>query len=272
MTKQNPAARARPVTLSRAAMLLSGACLLAIAGCTEEVDSAAADVVAAPQGVVKMAQADTSPAQAPATPEATAGATAQAVTPAAEAPAASGSADVEALMEEGPLKDVVIGDANAPVTIIEYASMTCSHCADFHENSYPAIKQQYIDTGKAKLILREFPFDPRALAAFMLARCTGDDARRTAMVDVLFDQQAEWARAENASTALLNIAKLAGMSQEEFTTCLNDKELQQKIVETQQRGQAEFGVEATPTFFVNGDKYSGSLSPEQMAAVIEAHL
>ncbi|NDV85945.1 thioredoxin domain-containing protein [Aurantimonas aggregata] len=263
MTKQNSAARTRSVTLPRAALLLSGACLLAFAGCTDEVDSAAADAIAAPQGVVQMAQAETAPAEAPAT---------QAVTPAAEAPAASGSADVEALMEEGPLPDVIIGDANAPVTIIEYASMTCSHCADFHANAYPAIKQQYIDTGKAKLILREFPFDPRALAAFMLARCTADDARRTAMIDVLFDQQGEWARAENASAALLNIAKLAGMSQDEFTTCLNDKELQEKIVETQQRGQAEFGVEATPTFFVNGDKYSGSLSPEQMAAVIESHL
>jgi protein-disulfide isomerase len=268
MTYQYPARRARPAALPRVAMLLSGACLLAIAGCTDEVDGAAADAVAAPQGVVQVAQSDT-PAT---TPQADAGEAAQTITPAAEAPTPSGSADVGALMEEGPLPDIVIGNPDAPVTIIEYASMTCSHCATFHSDTYPAIKQQYIDTGKAKLILREFPFDPRALAAFMLARCTGEDARRTAMIDVLFDQQGEWARAENASAALLNIAKLAGMSQEEFTTCLSDTALQEKIVETQQRGQSQFGVEATPTFFVNGDKYSGALGAEQMAAVIEGHL
>jgi protein-disulfide isomerase len=180
--------------------------------------------------------------------------------------------DVAELMAEGPLPDIVVGDPNAPVTIVEYASMTCGHCANFHENSYPAIKADYLDTGKAKLIIREFPFDPRALGAFMLARCTGDDAKRTAMIDVLFDQQDQWARAENASTALLNIAKLAGFTQESFTACLNNKELQQQIVETQERGQQEFGVDATPTFFINGDKYAGSLPADQMAAIIEEKL
>ncbi|WP_245308683.1 DsbA family protein [Aurantimonas sp. 22II-16-19i] len=186
-----------------------------------------------------------------------------------EAPEPAGSVDVAELMAEGPLPDIVIGDPNAPVTIVEYASMTCGHCANFHESSYPVIKKDYIDTGKAKLIIREFPFDPRALAAFMLARCTGDDEKRTAMIDVLFDQQDQWARAENASAALLNIAKLAGFTQESFTACLNNKELQQQIVETQERGQQEFGVDATPTFFINGDKYAGSLPADQMAAIIE---
>ena len=102
------------------------------------------------------------------------------------------------------------------MTIVEYASMTCSHCAHFHSTTYPLIKKDFMDTGKAKLIIREFPFDPRALAGFMLARCTGDDAKRTAMVDVLFSQQDDWARSQNASAALLKIAKLAGMSQDEF--------------------------------------------------------
>jgi len=175
-------------------------------------------------------------------------------------------------MAEGPLPDVVIGDPAAPVTIVEYASMTCGHCASFHENSYPRLKVDYIDTGKVKLIIREFPFDPRALAAFMLARCTQDDAQRTTMIDVLFQQQDHWARAENASTALLNIAKLGGSTQESFTACLNEKELQQKIVETQMRGQQVFGVEATSTFFANGDKYAGSLPAEQTAAIIESKL
>ncbi|WP_312869962.1 DsbA family protein [Jiella pacifica] len=189
-----------------------------------------------------------------------------------EAPEPTASVDVAELMAEGPLPDIVIGDPNAPVTIVEYASMTCGHCANFHENSYPTIKTDYIDTGKAKLIIREFPFDPRALAAFMLARCTQNDAQRTAMIDVLFDQQDVWARAENASTALLNIARLAGFTQESFAACLNNKELQEQIVATQERGQQEFGVDATPTFFVNGDKYAGSLPPDQIAAIIEQKL
>ena len=105
-------------------------------------------------------------------------------------PAANGSVDVAKLMEPGPLPDVVVGKADAPVTIVEYASMTCPHCAAFAINTLPEIKKTYIDTGKAKLILREFPFDPRAVAAFMLARCAPGD-RREAMVDVLFEQQDE---------------------------------------------------------------------------------
>ncbi|NDW03487.1 thioredoxin domain-containing protein [Jiella sp. 40Bstr34] len=188
------------------------------------------------------------------------------------APEASGKVDVEKLMAEQALPDVVIGDANAPVTIVEYASMTCSHCREFHESSYPQIKKDYIDTGKAKLIIREFPFDPRALAAFMLARCAGDDAKRTAMVDVLFDQQPQWAFSNQASAELLKISRLAGMSEEQFKACLNDKELQKKVVDVQQAGEKEFGVNATPTFFVNGDKYSGALSAAQMGAVIDAHM
>jgi protein-disulfide isomerase len=251
-------ARTRLAKAPRIAAFLAGAGLLAIAGCTDEAESTAASAVLPNSDAVLMAQADT----APATP----------ATPAVEAPESSGSVDVADLMAEGPLPDVVIGDADAPVTIVEYASMTCSHCADFHENSYPQIKTDFLDTGKAKLIIREFPFDPRALAGFMLARCTGDDAKRTAMIDVLFSQQDDWARAENASAALLKIAKLAGMSQDEFTSCLNDKEMQEKIVEIQQKGQNEFGVNATPTFFINGDKFSGALSAEQMAAAIRARM
>lgn len=190
---------------------------------------------------------------------------------AVEAPAPEGSTDVAKLMAPQALPDVVLGDPNAKVTIVEYASMTCSHCRDFHSESWPTIKRDYVDTGKVKFILREFPFDPRALAAFMLARCAGDD-KRTAMVDVLFDQQREWAAAENASVALLKIAQLSGMSQDQFKACLSNSDLQTKVVAVQTAGQNEFGVKATPTFFVNGDKYAGALSAEQMAAVIDKHL
>ncbi|MCE7027990.1 DsbA family protein [Jiella avicenniae] len=187
-------------------------------------------------------------------------------------PEAEGKVDVEKLMAEQALPDIVIGEADAPVTIVEYASMTCSHCREFHESSYPQIKKDYIDTGKAKLIIREFPFDPRALAAFMLARCAGDDAKRTAMVDVLFDQQPQWAFSNQASAELLKISRLAGMTEDQFKACLNDKELQKKVVAVQQAGEKDFGVNATPTFFVNGDKYAGALGAAQMGAVIDSHM
>ena len=251
----------------RAALLMTGAGLLAIAACSDENSSA--NALVQPDSVL-VAQAETSD-----TTSATNGAsdTSKAettLTPASEVPESDGSVDVNDLMAQEALPDVVIGDPNAPVTIVEYASMTCSHCANFHETTYPAIKKAYLDTGKAKLIIREFPFDPRALAAFMLARCAGDDAKRTAMVDVLFDQQRSWAGAENASEALLKIWRMAGLSQDDFVACLNDRELQEKIVAVQQRGQNTFDVNATPTFFVNGKKYSGEMSAPQMAAVIEA--
>jgi protein-disulfide isomerase len=127
-------------------------------------------------------------------------------TPAAAAPAPSGKVDMAKLLEEGALPDKTIGNADAPVTIVEYASMTCSHCATFHVETLPAIKEKYIDTGKARLVFREFPFDPRAEAGFMLARCADD--KYFAMVDVLFKQQRTWAAADNAREALLQIARL----------------------------------------------------------------
>lgn len=240
------------LTLRTAAAATLGAALLAAAGCSDDKATTAAVVTPA------NAQEAATPAATPAKP-------------AVEAPKANGTVDVAKLMEPGPLPDVVVGDPNAPVTIVEYASMTCPHCAAFAIETLPEIKKTYIDTGKAKLILREFPFDPRAVAAFMLARCAPGD-RREAMVDVLFQQQSTWAHSDNASAALLGIAKLAGFTQESFTACLNDKELQAKVVATQARGQSEFGVEATPTLFVNGNRYSGALSTAQLSAVIDSML
>ncbi len=196
------------------------------------------------------------------------GATAPAAT-AATAPEPKGTVDVAKLMEPGPLPDIVEGKPDAPVTIIEYASMTCGHCADFAVNTLPQIKKDYVDTGKAKIILREFPFDPRAVAGFMLARCA-PEGRRNAMVEVLFQQQDEWARAQNASQALLGIAKLAGFTEQSFKSCLSDRALQEKVVATQQRGDAEFGVQSTPTFFINGRRYEGAMPAAEFAAAIDA--
>ncbi len=206
------------------------------------------------------------PAEAPATP--TAPATPAA--PTASAPPSQGTVDMAKLVEPGVLPEKMLGKADAPVTIVEYASMTCPHCATFHATTLPEIKTKYIDTGKARLIMREFPFDPRAEAGFMLARCSED--KYFAMVDVLFKQQSNWARAEDAQAALLQISKLAGFSQESFTACLTNQKLLEDIRAVRTRGADEFKVDSTPTFFINGDKYAGALTVDEMSAIIDAKL
>ena len=170
--------------------------------------------------------------------------------------------DVEQLMAEGALPDVVEGQANAPVTVVEYASMTCSHCAAFATKVYPTLKSKYIDTGKAKLILREFPLDPLATAGFMLARCSGD--KREAMIELLFAQQKNWAFVDKPLDGLLNVVKQTGMTQETFERCLKDQALYDKINMVRDRGAEKFGVNATPTFFINGKRVSGEMTVEQL--------
>jgi protein-disulfide isomerase len=187
--------------------------------------------------------------------------------PAADAPKAAGTVDAAKLMEPGPLPEKSIGKEDAPVTVIEYASMTCPHCAHFHATTLPELKTKYIDTGKVRLIFREFPFDPRAEAGFMLARCSNDNY--FPMVDVLFKQQESWAGVENARDALLQIAKLAGFSQESFEACLTDQKLLDEVRAVRERGAKDFGVDSTPTFFINGSRYPGALSIAEMSAIID---
>jgi protein-disulfide isomerase len=181
---------------------------------------------------------------------------------------AAGKASVEELMGPNALPDIVQGDANAPVTIVEYASMTCSHCAAFHHEVYPALKKNYIDTGKAKFILREFPLDPLATAAFMLARELGD--KRDAAVDLLFAQQKNWAFADKPLDGLANVLKQAGMGQEKFEAILKDQALYEKVNAVRTRGAEKFGVNSTPTFFVNGDKYTGEITIDDFGKIIAA--
>ena len=189
---------------------------------------------------------------------------------AASAPDPSGNVDMAKLLQPGSLPDEMLGKADAPVTIVEYASMTCPHCAHFHETTLPAIKAKYIDTGKARLIFREFPFDPRAEAGFMLARCS--DTNYFPMVDVLFKQQENWAAAQNAREALLNISKLAGFSQQTFEACLTNQKLLDDVRAVRDRGAKEFGVDSTPTFFINGKTYKGALTVDEMSAIIDGML
>lgn len=175
------------------------------------------------------------------------------------------------LMEPGPLGDVFLGDENAPVTVIEYASMTCPHCANFHEAILPSLKEKYIESGKVKLIFREFPLDPRAYAASMLARCAGNEFYFP-MTDVLFKQQSVWARAEDPRPPLMQIAKLAGFTQESFEECLKNQELLDNVNATRKKAAEVYGVTGTPSFFINGEKYSGPISVEGLSEAIDALL
>jgi protein-disulfide isomerase len=174
---------------------------------------------------------------------------------------------MEDLAVEGPLGDVFIGAPDAKVTIIEYASMTCSHCANFSTKIFPLVKEKYIDTGKVRFTLREFPFDPLATAAFMLARCKGND-KYYAMVDLLFAQQKAWTGSDKPTEALLSVVRQAGFTQESFETCLKNKAIYDGVNFVKERGAKVFGVDSTPTFFINGEKRSGSISIEDMDKIL----
>jgi protein-disulfide isomerase len=147
--------------------------------------------------------------------------------------------------------DHVLGKPDAPITIIEYASLTCPHCAEFDRETLPKIKEKWIDTGKAKLVFRDFPLDGLALQAAMVARCAPAD-RYFGYIDVLFHSQNNWARANDPTEALSRIARLGGMSDQQFQACMSNKELQKSVAASRQTAEKDYGVESTPTFFVNG--------------------
>ena len=174
------------------------------------------------------------------------------------------------LEAKGPLDDIPLGSETAPVTIIEYASMTCPHCAAFEVGVFPKLKEKYIDTGKVRFIMREYPLDRLAAAAFMLARCAGPD-KYNALVETLFQQQQKWAVKEPIPP-LLAIAKQAGLTQQSFEACLNDTALFNKIQQVRDRATTKFKVDATPTFYINGEKFSGEISIDELDKRIQAYL
>ncbi|GAB4225749.1 MAG: hypothetical protein Kow0032_02140 [Methyloligellaceae bacterium] len=173
---------------------------------------------------------------------------------ASEAHAAS---EVELMKEQG-LPDFVLGEATAPNTVIEYSSMTCPHCARFHKNVLPELKSKYIDTGLARYIIREFPLDNLAFAAAMLARCAGEK-KFFPFVEVIYAKQDEWAFGEGDPVdRLFKIAKQAGFTKESFESCLRDQKLLDGITAIRKRANEEFGVNSTPTLFVNGQLVKGA--------------
>ena len=150
-----------------------------------------------------------------------------------------------------PLGDRAIGNDDAPVVMIEYASATCPHCAEFHEKLLPQIKTEYIDTGKIRFIFREFPLDQLALGAFMLARCVPED-KYFATIDLMFKRQRIWAQAKNPADELFKITQMAGMDQAGFEVCVQRKDLAKAIVETSKKAAKDFAIKGTPAIFVNG--------------------
>jgi protein-disulfide isomerase len=181
------------------------------------------------------------------------------------------SVAIEELMNPGPLPDQFIGSPDAPVTIIEYASLTCSHCAHFATTTFPDLKTRYIDTGKVRFVLREFPLDALAAAAFMLARCAGE-GKYFPVAETLFQKQREWTVRDPIKPLMALTQQAAGLDEKSFHACLQNRELLAQLQEGYKRAATKFGVNSTPTFFINGTAHRGSLSIDEMTSLVEAEL
>ncbi|MEQ9814149.1 MAG: DsbA family protein [Azospirillaceae bacterium] len=164
--------------------------------------------------------------------------------------------------------EFVLGDPDAPVTMVEYASFTCPHCAAFHNDVLPEFKTRFIDTGEVRMVFRDFPLDGLALRASMMAECIGGDSYFN-VVGALFETQAQWARAQDPLAALGNIGTIAGLSQADFDACMNDIALAESIVEERQEGIDRYNVQATPSFIVNGEMHAGNRPIEYWQELVD---
>ncbi len=182
--------------------------------------------------------------------------------------AAAGPAFAEAEMP--PVESFVQGDPDAPVSLIEYASLTCPHCASFHVNAYQDLKRDYIDTGKVKLEFREVFFDKEGLWAAMLARC-GGEAKYFGFIDILLRKQKDWSRAESVPAELFKIGRLGGLTKEEMDACLQNNDFARALVEKYQGYRDDPLLEGTPTLILDGEKLDHS-SAAAIAAAIDAKL
>lgn len=185
-------------------------------------------------------------------------------------PALAQNPQLAELMQPGPLGEMSLGNDKAPVTIIEYASMTCPHCAHFHETTYPELKKKYIDTGKVRFIFREFPLDQLAAAAFMLARCGGKE-RYFPMIETLFQQQRDWT-VQRPLQPLMAISKQAGFTEQSFNECLKNQQILDGIEDVRQRAAQKFNVQSTPTFFINGKLFRGAVTMAELEKEIAPYL
>ncbi|MGB1539770.1 MAG: DsbA family protein [Rickettsiales bacterium] len=181
----------------------------------------------------------------------------------------TGAGEAVSLLQ--PLKgDHVLGDVNAPVTIIEYASLSCSHCATFHIETFPDLKKQYIDTGKVVFVYRHFPLNDPALRGAMLAECSGDKFHT--FLKVMFNTQPKWAYSGDYIEGLRGLANVGGMSNEKFDACMADKALDTRLIENMQAAANELGVSGTPALFINGEMLTGEANFDTLASIIDATL
>ena len=166
--------------------------------------------------------------------------------------------------------DFIIGNDNAPITIIEYASMSCSHCANFHNNTLPDLKKEYIDTGKVKYVFRDFPYNYPALLGSMVMRCIPSEVRYDYM-NALYKLQNNWVVKENAIThqELYKIMQSGGMTKENFDACLNNVDLENQILEEVIAAQSEFNIRSTPSFLINGDLLEGDKSIKVFRQILD---
>jgi len=171
------------------------------------------------------------------------------------------------LYAPGKLGEKVLGPADAPVTVVEYASMSCSHCAHFDATTFDAFRLKYVDTGKVRYIFREFPLNAPAYAAAMVARCAPAD-KFFDVIHTYFRSQDVWLSSSNLKNALLEVAKPFGFTQQSFDACVSNQALYEGLNSIKDRA-VSFGVQATPTFFINGTKYEGALSLEELDRAIE---
>jgi protein-disulfide isomerase len=183
-------------------------------------------------------------------------------------PALAQSVPVADLAQAGPLGDVWLGSESAKCTIIEYASLTCSHCAAFHKETWPQLKERYVDKGLVRFTLREFPLDPLATAGFMLARADGG-AKYYPITDLLFDQQRAWAFTDKPLDALQGLMRQAGFSKERFEATLKDQKLYDAVNAVKNRAADTFKVSSTPTFFINGARHPGALAIAELEKIIK---
>ena len=167
--------------------------------------------------------------------------------------------------------DMVIGAANAPVTVIEYASLTCPHCARFHTETLPKLKSEYVETGKVKYVFRDFPLDRLALNAATIAQCAGPE-RYFTFLDVFFQQQQNWTRGNDPEAMLASLKRLArmgGMSEAQIEDCLKNKQMQDTVLASRMGGEKQFEVRSTPTLIINGQRHSGALSFDELEKIIK---
>ena len=184
------------------------------------------------------------------------------------------SAGAQAQSDPPPLPEMTRGNADAPVTVIEYASLTCSYCARFHNETYERFLEDYVNTGKVHFIFREYPLDSLATLAAMLARCASDEGqdadRYFAFVDLLLSRQQQWASSRTAVEELKKVVRLGGMGEAAFEECRRNRAIFNGIKAIFAQGTRD-GVSSTPTFFVNGEKATGALSYEALTALLIRH-